>query len=340
MGVKKSDHSEKIFPLQTPDFPFGAFQAIALAQGSGLFAKKFVVCYYRRQSCSCVMVLQAPRVAARLGAARCLSYDDDPDCFKMCAKSINKVDANGVHPPKDSGKSPAYARLASSIKQMIASGQYQPDSKIPSEAAISRSYGLSPMTVRQAVGLLVEQGLLRRVHGSGTYVCGPDWTKASFGLEGLLEILHEKNEVSIKILKAAIARAKSKAAAALGVEVGCPIVALKRLVSYQGKPLLLNNASLRFDPRSPIVESELEVSSLSGLFTGQGNSFIKKASLMLEPSLLSPSEAAYLQSESESAAFKINYIFYGYSDVPVGSGWFLAPRSTISLTTRIGVWDD
>ncbi len=32
MGVKKSDHSEKIFPLQTPDFRFRLFKAIALAK--------------------------------------------------------------------------------------------------------------------------------------------------------------------------------------------------------------------------------------------------------------------------------------------------------------------
>ena len=84
----------------------------------------------------------------------------------MQSKTKQHDQANGCG-DKDSGKGPAYARLAGSIKHMIASGEYQPGSKIPSEATISRTYGLSPMTVRQAVGLLVEQGLLRRVHGSG-----------------------------------------------------------------------------------------------------------------------------------------------------------------------------
>ncbi len=243
-------------------------------------------------------------------------------------------------PEKDSPREPAYARLAGTIKRMIASGEYQPGSKIPSEAVISRTYGLSPMTVRQAVGQLVEQGLLRRVHGSGTYVCGPDWTKASFTLEGLLELLHDKNAISIKIIRATIAKAKSRAAAALAVPEGAPIIALMRLVSHRGRPFLLNKASLRFDPRSPIVESELEVSSLSGLFTGRGNNFIKKASLLVEPCCLTPEEAGYLKTEADAAAFKIGYTFYGYSDSPVGSGWFLAPKKAITLSTKIGVWDD
>lgn len=258
----------------------------------------------------------------------------------MATKPDSKPEPAEQEHSKESVKSPAYARLAGSIKQMISSGEYQPGSKIPSEATISRTYGLSPMTVRQAVGLLVEQGLLRRVHGSGTYVCGPDWTKASFTLEGLLEVLHDKTDISIKILKASIVKAKGQAAAALSVPEGSSIITLKRLVTHGGRPFLLNKAALRFDPRSPIVESELEVSSLSGLFTGEGNSFIKKAHLLVEPCLLSPSEAGYLAAADMAAAFKINYTFYGYSDSPVGSGWFLAPKEALSLSTRIGVWDD
>ncbi|MDR1043673.1 MAG: GntR family transcriptional regulator [Candidatus Adiutrix sp.] len=258
----------------------------------------------------------------------------------MPAKTENKNAAASGRRREASPEGPAYARLAGRIKQMISSGEYQPGAKIPSEAAISKEYGLSPMTVRQAVGQLVDQGLLRRVHGSGTYVCGPDWTRASFSLEGLLELLHDKNGISIKILRAGIVKAKARAAAALEIREGSPIISLMRLVYHEGRPFLLNKASLRFDPRSPIVESELEVSSLSGLFTGKGNSFIKKALLLVEPCLLSPEEAGFLEGDRESAAFKINYTFYGYSDSPVGSGWFLALRKAVTLSTRIGVWDD
>ncbi|MDR2945451.1 MAG: GntR family transcriptional regulator [Candidatus Adiutrix sp.] len=242
--------------------------------------------------------------------------------------------------PFNEAKGPAYLRLAGSLKQKIASGEYQPGAKIPSESAISKFYCLSPMTVRQAVGLLAEQGLLKRVHGSGTYVCGPDWTRATFTLEGLLELLHDKSGISIKILRASMRRAGLQASAALNVVEGTPIISLMRLVSHEGRPFLLNKAALRFDPRSPIVESELEVSSLSGLFTGEGNSFIKKALLLVEPCLLSPVEAGHLKIETETAAFKINYTFYDYTDSPVGSGWFLAPKTAVQLRTRIGVWDD
>ena len=241
---------------------------------------------------------------------------------------------------KTSHKGPAYLQLASLIKRMIANGEYPPGSRIPAESVISRSYGVAVMTVRQAISLLAEQGLLKRVHGRGTFVCGPDWTRASFNMVGLLEILSDKPNIDIRILNAGITEARPKAAAALNLEAGARIVNLVRLVSCRRRPILLNKAYLAFDPRSPIVESELEASSLYGLFSGQGNSFIKKAILRLEPCLLSAAEAAYLEMDVVAPVFKIRYTFYDYSDSPVGTGWFMAPVSNVTFSTKIGVWDE
>jgi GntR family transcriptional regulator len=223
---------------------------------------------------------------------------------------------------------------------MIASGEYSPGSRIPAESILSRSYGVAVMTVRQAISLLAEQGLLKRVHGRGTFVCGPDWTRASFNMVGLLELLSDKDNIDIRILHAGISTARPKAAAALNLEAGARIVNLVRLVSCRGRPILLNKAYLVFDPRSPIVESELEVSSLYGLFSGRGNSFIKKAILRLEPYLLNAVEASYLEMDAAEPVFKIRYTFYNYSDSPVGTGWFMAPVSNVTFSTKVGVWDD
>jgi len=241
---------------------------------------------------------------------------------------------------KSSLKGPAYAQLAALIKQKIASGEYQPGAKIPAESVIGQTFGVAVMTVRQAIRVLVEQGLLRRVHGSGTFVCGPDWTRANFNMEGLLETLSDKDNIDIRIISAGIIEASPKAAGALGLQPGDMVVALVRLVSFKGLPFLLNKAHLIFDPKSPIVESELEASSLSGLFSGEGNSFIKKALLKLEPSILSPSQAEYLKASQTNPAFKIRYTFFGYNDSPVGSGWFMAPMGYMSFSAKIGVWDD
>ena len=235
---------------------------------------------------------------------------------------------------------PAYAQVAQSIKTKIANGEYPPGSRIPAETVIGQTYGVALMTVRQAIRVLVEQGLLRRIHGIGTLVCAQDWTRASFDMEGLIELLGDRPNLDIRILSAGIAEASPAAARALSVPVGEMVVVLRRLVSHKGRPFLLNRAYLIFDPNTPIVESEMEAASLYGLFTGEGNNFIKKAALNLEPSVLGPTEAARLELAQGVPAFRILYTFFGYDDRPVGSGWFLIPPSLLTFSARIGVWDD
>jgi GntR family transcriptional regulator len=254
-----------------------------------------------------------------------------------------RIEAQKISPDhnlKMPGQGPAYLQLAGLIKRMIADGEYPPGSRIPANSILSRSCGVAVMTVRQAIGLLAEQGLLKRVHGRGTFVCGPDWTRAGFNMAGLLEILSDKDNIDIRILKAGIIEAGTKAAAALQIETGAHILYLVRRVSHLKRPILLNKAYLVFDPRLPIVESELEASSLFGLFSGQGSRFIKKAVLKLEPSFLRAEEAAGLETDSKAPAFKIRYTFYYYGDAPAGTGWFMAPADIVTFSTKIGVWDD
>ena len=235
---------------------------------------------------------------------------------------------------------PAYAQVAQAIKSKIASGEYPPGSRIPAETVIGQSHGVALMTVRQAIRVLVEQGLLRRSHGVGTFVCGPDWTKASFEMEDLIELLGDRANLDIRILGAGMTEASPAAARALSLPEGEMVVVLRRLVSHKGRPFLLNRAYLAFEPNSPIVESEMEASSLYGLFTGEGNNFIKKAALSLEPTVLGPNEAARLELSRGTPAFRILYTFFGYDDRPVGSGWFLIHPSFLTFSTRIGVWED
>lgn len=66
--------------------------------------------------------------------------------------------------------SPKYSILADAIRGKIQNGTYRDGDKLPSENELSEQYGYSRQTVRQAFGVLEEEGLLRRERGSGTYV--------------------------------------------------------------------------------------------------------------------------------------------------------------------------
>ncbi|MGC8778569.1 MAG: GntR family transcriptional regulator, partial [Candidatus Caldatribacteriaceae bacterium] len=71
------------------------------------------------------------------------------------------------------GSVPLYQQLKNILKGQILSGILKPGDQIPSETDLSRIYGVSQITVRQAVKSLVEEGFLYRKQGRGTFVASP-----------------------------------------------------------------------------------------------------------------------------------------------------------------------
>lgn len=68
---------------------------------------------------------------------------------------------------------PVYYQLKEDIKKKIAQGVWQVGQCIDSERELSENYGVSRMTIRQALGELVQDGILIREKGKGTFVCDP-----------------------------------------------------------------------------------------------------------------------------------------------------------------------
>lgn len=64
-----------------------------------------------------------------------------------------------------------YQELVEYIHRQIESGELRPGQKLTSENEMTQQFGISRQTVRKAIGILEEQGLVKRVRGSGTYLC-------------------------------------------------------------------------------------------------------------------------------------------------------------------------
>jgi DNA-binding GntR family transcriptional regulator len=67
---------------------------------------------------------------------------------------------------------PAYATLASDLRQRITTGEYPPGGMIPSESALMETYGVARGTVRQALAELEGEGLVVSQMGRGRRVQG------------------------------------------------------------------------------------------------------------------------------------------------------------------------
>ena len=172
---------------------------------------------------------------------------------------------------------PAYAQLATILRQQIAEGLYPPGERIPSESSISKEYGVSPMTVRQAIGVLTEQGLLERIQGSGTFVKPLNLSESRFELDSLREIFEDTGTVQVKVLQLTLEKADAKTAEKLRLSPGVRVILVRRLLLRRARPLMFHEGRVRCDPTRPLVESELNIGPLSELFTGQSGGEIGRA---------------------------------------------------------------
>lgn len=65
---------------------------------------------------------------------------------------------------------PLYLQLAAEFRSLIESGTWSATQQLPSLQALMESYSVSRMTLRQALGVLESEGLIRRARGKGTFV--------------------------------------------------------------------------------------------------------------------------------------------------------------------------
>ena len=66
-----------------------------------------------------------------------------------------------------------YKAIENKLKAELCNGEHQQGDRFHTERSLAARYGVSPVTVRQALAALVEEGWLERRQGSGTYVCDP-----------------------------------------------------------------------------------------------------------------------------------------------------------------------
>lgn len=237
-----------------------------------------------------------------------------------------------------SSTEPAYAQLANHLRHLIADGTYPPGSQIPPEVNLRRQFKLSPMTIRRAISVLTDEGLIKPIQGKGTFVLALDWQSSGFSLQPLADLVSEEDNTKVKFLKIHTIKADAGLSAKLAVPLNARLVHVLRLLLRNGTPVLLQSGYLLYDPRRPLVEAELDVISLAGLLAGSSNSLIKKGELENYPKNLNQEEAQLLKQPEGAAAFAVEYLFWDFKDVRIGCGFFLVPFPHLSFKTRIGLW--
>jgi GntR family transcriptional regulator, mannosyl-D-glycerate transport/metabolism system repressor len=135
---------------------------------------------------------------------------------------------------------PLYKQIANQIKKQIQSDNLDKDDAIPSEQKLSESFNVSRVTIRQAIKLLVDEGILYKVRGSGTYVKQPKIEHDIYRLQGFTEEMESLNHVpSNQVLEFSMQIPIEPIKEKLNLKVDEKVFFIRRLRSGDGEPMIL-----------------------------------------------------------------------------------------------------
>ncbi|ANK61317.1 MULTISPECIES: GntR family transcriptional regulator [Loigolactobacillus] len=135
-------------------------------------------------------------------------------------------------------ESPVYIQIHNSIKRDIEAGKWAIGDRIPSERELAISFGVSRMTLRQAIQTLVDEGILERRVGAGTYVANQKVQEKMSGVTSFTDIM--------------LAQGKTPSSKTISYHVASPSLSEKEKLNLPDGAQVLRMERIRFADDVPI----------------------------------------------------------------------------------------
>ncbi|MEA4909623.1 MAG: GntR family transcriptional regulator [Anaerolineaceae bacterium] len=154
---------------------------------------------------------------------------------------------------------PRYIQIRESLREDILNSVLLPGQKIPSEDELALKFGFSRMTVRQGISDLIDEGLLYRRNGVGTFVTHPQIVRDHTRLTNFLENAKIKGiEAKVQVLIADILPAKLRVSRALDLKEGELVIHIKTLRLANGDPVTIHDAYVPYRIFPLMLQEDLE----------------------------------------------------------------------------------
>jgi GntR family transcriptional regulator len=135
---------------------------------------------------------------------------------------------------------PLYKQLYQVLLTAIEDGTFRPGDKIPSEEELQKEFGISRVTVRNGLQLLVDDEFLLKIHGKGTFVADGMFSKQGFSGGSFTDVCLRMNATpATRIINRALRPAQQKIAEKLGIKAGENVIYIQRLRLVNDVPYIL-----------------------------------------------------------------------------------------------------
>ena len=205
---------------------------------------------------------------------------------------------------------PLYLQLQEVLKDDIQNGRLKPGDQLPPERELSEQFRMSRMTVRQALNQLVNDGLLFRVQGKGTFVARPKITQNLWQLSSFTEdMLSRGMKPGAVVIEQEIIHADHKLAEYFQLEKDMRLIKIRRLRTADGEPIALETTHLPYHAFSGILEKDLQ-GSLYELLAREYSIVLVRARQSIEARDARPLEAGLLKIPEKTPVLIIERLSY------------------------------
>src|SRR2546426_4175202 len=165
---------------------------------------------------------------------------------------------NGVRASAKRIRVPRYHRIAETLSERIRRGELAPGARLDNQRQLAKSFGVTLMTLRQALELLEREHLITRRHGLGTFVAAPSIEYDILQLRRFAGDLSAKGEhVATRLLATRFSIPDRRVADALGLGPGARVLMVARLRLVDGHPMSLQRSFLPALIGDDVVRADL-----------------------------------------------------------------------------------
>lgn len=234
------------------------------------------------------------------------------------------------------GRVPRYGRIAEELRQRIRSGDIVAGERLPNQRRLAHQFGVTLMTLRQALELLERENLIVRRHGLGTFVAAPSIDYDILQLRRFAgDLLAQGEHVTTRLLSSRFVPADASSAAALGVGVRSRTLALERLRLVDGRPLSLQRSYLPARLGEALLGANLAETPLRHALEFKLGVTIARAREVVAAVRLGQREARELDCRTGVPAFKSERVSFTTAGDPVVFDRVFIPGDRFRITREV-----
>ena len=234
------------------------------------------------------------------------------------------------------GRVPRYHRIAEALRERIQRGRITPGTRLDNQRALAKSFGVTLMTLRQALAVLERENLIARRHGLGTFVAAPSIDYDILQLRRFAGDLSAKGEhVATRLLGTRFAAPDRRVAEALRLSGRPRVLVLERLRLVDAHPMSLQRSFLPSPLGDEVIRADLALTPLHQVLEFKLGLVITRASETVSAVRLGRREARDLGCRAGEPAFESERVSFDAGGAPVVFDRVFIPGDRFRITREL-----